>query len=142
LPQPHPSNLRILVVDDHQMIREFVKRALIDNGCNQIQFAKDGNEAIDAIDASLRDQHLYDMVFLDWHMPGRAGIDVLAFIRSFPHYSHATVVMFTAEFDHANMKKAIKMGATSYILKPISADHLSKKIADLIDRLGARSTNH
>jgi len=132
------ANLRILVADDNDLIRQFVKRALTDSGYSRIDFAGDGNEAIDALTASIQTGQLYDIVFLDWTMPKLAGIDVLAFIRGKPEYRDAAVVMFTAVSERDNMMKALKMGATSYIIKPISQDDLKRKIAKIIEWLCAR----
>jgi two-component system chemotaxis response regulator CheY len=132
------TNPRILIADDHFLIRQFVKRSLMDNGFSQVELVNDGNEAVDAIGKSMQEGNLYDIVFLDWNMPLLAGIDVLAYIRSKPEYHNAAVVMFTAESERQNIMKAIKMGATSYILKPISPVELNKKIREIIDWLGAR----
>jgi DNA-binding response OmpR family regulator len=131
---------RILVADDHFLIRQFVKRTLMDNGFDQVDLVNDGTEAIEALNNSIQNRTLYDIVFLDWNMPQLAGIDVLSFIRTKQEYQNTAVVMFTAESEKANIMKAIKMGATSYILKPISPSDLNKKIRELIDWLGARRT--
>lgn len=135
-----PSELqpKILIADDHFLIRQFVKRTLVDSGIENIDLVNDGNEAIDSINASIENKDLYDIVFLDWNMPILSGIDVLAYIRTKPTYQNSAVVMFTAESEKQNIMKAIKMGATSYILKPIAPMELNKKIREIMDWLNGR----
>lgn len=133
--EPHP---KILIADDHFLIRQFVKRTLMDAGMEYVDMVNDGNEAIEAINNSIEKKDLYDIVFLDWNMPMMAGIDVLSYIRTKPVYQNSAVVMFTAESEKQNIMKAIKMGATSYILKPIVPMELNKKIREIMDWLQSR----
>lgn len=133
--EPQP---KILIADDHFLIRQFVKRTLVDSGLENIELVNDGNEAVDSINASIESKQLYDIVFLDWNMPIMSGIDVLAYIRTKPMYQNTAVVMFTAESEKQNIMKAIKMGATSYILKPIAPMELNKKIREIMDWLQSR----
>ncbi len=133
--EPHP---KILIADDHFLIRQFVKRTLMDAGMEYVDMVNDGNEAIEAINNSIEKKDLYDIVFLDWNMPMMAGIDVLSYIRTKPVYQNSAVVMFTAESEKQNIMKAIKMGATSYILKPIAPMELNKKIREIMDWLQSR----
>ena len=133
--EPQP---KILIADDHFLIRQFVKRTLVDSGIENIDLVNDGSEAIDSINVSIEKRDLYDIIFLDWNMPIMSGIDVLSYIRTKPAYQNAAVVMFTAESEKQNIMKAIKMGATSYILKPIAPMELNKKIREIIDWLKSR----
>lgn len=133
--EPQP---KILIADDHFLIRQFVKRTLVDSGIENIDLVNDGNEAVDSINASIEKKDLYDIIFLDWNMPIMSGIDVLSYIRTKPTYQNAAVVMFTAESEKQNIMKAIKMGATSYILKPIAPMELNKKIREIMDWLKSR----
>lgn len=132
------SSLRVLLADDHFLIRQFVRRTLMDAGMQDIDMANDGNEAVEFLTASLKNNKLYDIVFLDWNMPNMAGIDVLSFVRSKPQYQNSAVVMFTAESEKNNIMKAIKIGATSYILKPISPADMNKKLREIMDWLKNR----
>lgn len=133
------SSPRILIADDHFLIRQFVRRTLMDNNLNDVDMVNDGNEAVEAITDSLKRNNPYEIVLLDWNMPTLSGIDVLAYIRSKPQYANSAVVMFTAESERANIMKAIKMGATSYILKPISPVDLNKKIREILEWLKTHS---
>lgn len=132
------KQFKILIADDHFLIRQFVKRTLMEIGISQIDMVIDGNEAIDAVNDALSNHAPYDILFLDWNMPTMNGIDVLAYVRGKPQYNNSAVVMFTAESEKANIMKAIKLGATTYILKPIAPMELNKKVREVFDWLKNR----
>jgi two-component system, chemotaxis family, chemotaxis protein CheY len=126
------SDLKILVVDDHFLIRQFVRNTLQEAKIGDVQTAADGNEAIDLIQKAVGQQP-YDVVFLDWNMPTISGLEVLSFFRAKPEYAGTAFVMLTAESEQQNIMKAIKAGATSYIIKPVAPSDLSKKLSEIYE---------
>jgi two-component system chemotaxis response regulator CheY len=134
------TQVRVLIADDHFLIRQFVRRTLMDAGMVHVDTANDGNEAIEMMNRAAEVDQLYDLVFLDWNMPNLSGVDVLSYVRGKPIYQNSAIVMFTAESEKANIMKAIKMGATSYILKPISPVELNKKVQEIVEWLDSRRT--
>lgn len=127
------SDLKILIVDDHFLIRQFVRNTLQDSKIGDVQTAADGNEGIDLIQKAYDQQQPYDVVFLDWNMPTISGLEVLSFFRAKPEYASTAFVMLTAESEQQNIMKAIKAGATSYIIKPVSPSDLSKKLGEIYE---------
>lgn len=127
------NDLKILVVDDHFLIRQFVRNTLQDSKINDVQTAADGNEAIDLIEKAYEFKQPYDIVFLDWNMPTISGIEVLNFFRAKPDFAGTAFVMLTAESEQQNIMKAIKAGATSYIIKPVAPADLSKKLGEIYE---------
>lgn len=125
------SNLKILVADDHFLIRQFVRNTLQDSKITNVQTAADGNEAIDLVQKSYEVGQPYDVVFLDWNMPTVSGLEVLTYFRAKAEYASTAFVMLTAESEQQNIMKAIKAGATSYIVKPVSPTDLSKKLIEI-----------
>ncbi|MCL2474343.1 MAG: response regulator [Alphaproteobacteria bacterium] len=125
------NTLKILIADDHFLIRQFVTNALMELKIENVQGANDGNEAIDMIQRAKQEGAPYDVVFLDWNMPTILGIEVLSYFRAKPEYADTAFVMLTAESEQQNIMKAIKAGATSYIVKPVSAPDLGKKIFEI-----------
>ena len=125
------SHLKVLVADDHFLIRQFVRNALSDSKITDVQTAADGNEAIDLVQKAYEGGHSYDIVFLDWNMPTVSGLEVLTYFRGNPDYAHTAFVMLTAESEQQNIMKAIKAGATSYIIKPVSPADLAKKLFEI-----------
>jgi two-component system chemotaxis response regulator CheY len=96
-----------------------------------VQTAADGNEAIDLIQKAREVRQPYDVVFLDWNMPTISGLEVLSYFRAKQEYGDTAFVMLTAESEQQNIMKAIKAGATSYIIKPVSPADLSKKLFEI-----------
>lgn len=125
------SQLKVLVADDHFLVRQFVRVTLQDAKITNIQTAADGNEAIDFVQKAKAMDQPYDIVFLDWNMPTISGLEVLSYFRAKPEYADTAFVMLTAESEQQNIMKAIKAGATSYIIKPVSPGDLSKKLLEI-----------
>ncbi len=125
------AQLKVLIADDHFLIRQFVRNTLQDSKINNIQTAADGNEAIDMVQKAQEIRQPYDVVFLDWNMPTISGLEVLSYFRAKPEYSSTAFVMLTAESEQQNIMKAIKAGATSYIIKPVSPVDLGKKLFEI-----------
>ena len=125
------ANLKILVVDDHFLVRQFVTNTLKEANVQSVMTANDGNEAIDLVQKSHDEGAPFDIVLLDWNMPTVSGIEVLSYFRVKPEYATTAFVMLTAESEQQNIMKAIKAGATSYIVKPVSAADLSKKLFEV-----------
>ena len=127
------TNLKVLVADDHFLIRQFIRNTLQDSQITNVQTAADGNEAIDLIQKAFEVNQPYDIVFLDWNMPTISGLEVLSYFRAKTDYAATAFVMVTAESEQQNIMKAIKAGATSYIIKPVSPSDLSKKLVEIFE---------
>ncbi|MDE2029405.1 MAG: response regulator [Alphaproteobacteria bacterium] len=125
------AKLRVLVADDHFLIRQFVRNTLQEAKVTNVQTAADGNEAIDLVQKSREANQPFDVVFLDWNMPTVSGLEVLSYFRAKPEYADTAFVMLTAESEQQNIMKAIKAGATSYIVKPVSPADLGKKLFEI-----------
>lgn len=125
------AQLKVLIADDHFLVRQFVRNTLQDAKITNIQTAADGNEAIELIQKATGVNQAYDIVFLDWNMPTISGLEVLNFFRAKPEYGDTAFVMLTAESEQQNIMKAIKAGATSYIIKPVSPSDLAKKLFEI-----------
>ncbi len=125
------ASLKVLVADDHFLIRQFVRNTLQEAKVTNVQTAADGNEAIDLVQKAYDASQPYDVVFLDWNMPTISGLEVLSYFRAKPEYATTAFVMLTAESEQQNIMKAIKAGATSYIIKPVSPGDLSKKLIEI-----------
>lgn len=105
------KELRIVVVDDSVLVREYLKQVLAKiQGCNVVGMAADGNEALTML-RSLGP----DLAILDISMPHRGGIDVLREIRK--ENSDMIVIMFTADPSIVLEKVCLREGANYYVSK-------------------------
>lgn len=114
--------LRILVVDDDPILREFASVYLATPSAS-IDTACDGAEA------RLRLEHnVYDILLLDIEMPRVDGFALLAEIRSNESLKHLPVIMLTGHDDIASIDRAYQLGANSFATKPVNWRQLSYHI--------------
>lgn len=125
------ASLKVLIADDHFLIRQLVCNVLRSLEITDVNTATDGTEAIELIQQAFDDQQPYDIVFLDWHMPKTSGLGVLTYFRAKAEYANTAFVMLTAEGDRKNIMKAMAYGAASYIVKPVSTAHFQKKLGEI-----------
>lgn len=113
---------RILVVDDHPIVREGIKRiASLSDQFTVAAEASDGNEALERMRSDD-----WDLVTLDIGLPGRSGLDVLAQIRK---EKTVPVLIFTVHPEHLYAIRAFKAGASGYITKDRSTDEVFAAMA-------------
>lgn len=126
--------MKILLVDDFEMVRMMLKNILVGIGYDQIDEAVDGSDALIKIKSASEANKPYDMVFCDWNMPIMSGLEVIESCRCQDDLKQIPIVMVTAESERAQIIKALKAGATDYIVKPVSPEDLEKKIQQILGR--------
>lgn len=105
------SIIRILIADDHALIREGIKTILaFEEDLKVIGEAINGSETIANVSTLSP-----DVVFLDVNMPDMTGIEVIKAIKAIN--IKTKIVMVTADGDRETLFKAIEAGADGYILK-------------------------
>ncbi|WP_448581839.1 response regulator transcription factor [Thermaurantiacus sp.] len=104
--------MRCAVVDDDRAQAELVRTLLEDSG-HHCDMMTSGRMLI----SRLRHE-TYDLVVLDWCMPGFDGVEVLRLLRQGP-YSGTPVLMLTSRADHADVVRGLEAGADDYIVKPL-----------------------
>jgi DNA-binding NarL/FixJ family response regulator len=111
--------IRVLIADDHEMVREGLKLMLDDVGDVQIVGeAGDGTEVI-----RLVDELEPEVVLLDLKMPGMHGLEVLSLLRG-RSPDKPRVVILTVHDDEDLVRQAVVAGADAYVLKHASRDEL------------------
>ncbi|MDF3023410.1 MAG: CheY chemotaxis protein [Alphaproteobacteria bacterium] len=120
---PNIADLRVLLVDDNVVVRKLIEMQLTNMGFANIDSASNSNEAQEKISVTA-----YDIVFLDWNMPGKSGYTLMQEYREDRQYDHIAFVMVTAESQERYTREALKAGATMYITKPIAPATFKEKI--------------
>ncbi len=110
----------ILIVDDEQSMRDFLKILLRKEGYS----VETGANADDALHRLQKDT--YDLVISDIRMPGMSGLDLLARIKE--TYADLPVIMITAFASPDDAVSAMKNGAFDYISKPFNVDEIKTVI--------------
>lgn len=122
------KHLKILIVDDFEMIRINIKTALTKLDIQKVDEAKDGAEGLEKLKISLAHNALYDLIFCDWNMPNMTGIQLLAECKKNPGLARIPFIMVTSEAEKKNVLEAIVLGAVDYVVKPFAIDTIEKKI--------------
>jgi len=116
------DTIRVLVVDDHPVVRDGVKAAM--TGREGIEVVGEAGSRREAIDASLRLEP--DVVLIDLHMPGGSGIDAIREIaRARPD---ARCLVLTMDEDDESLFGAMRAGACGYLLKGSRGDEIERGI--------------
>jgi len=113
---------KIIIIDDHQLFREGVKRILeFEESFAVVAEGDDGSDII-----GLYKEHMPDVVLMDINMPGKNGVEATAdLIKEFPD---AKVIMLSIHDDESYVTHALKSGALGYMLKEMDADEIVEAI--------------
>jgi len=114
--------LRIMIVDDHRMVREGLRMALeVEEDMEVVGEAGEGSEAVE------KAQELKpDVILMDVMMPGMNGIDACQEIRNL--LPQTGVVMLTASGDEESVTASLVAGAQGYVLKAAGRDELLRAL--------------
>jgi DNA-binding NarL/FixJ family response regulator len=118
------KTVRILLADDHALVREGLRQLLADEPGFEI--AGEAADAAEAVEAATRLEP--DVVLLDILMPGGSGIEALRRIRR--RSPGVRVVMLTSVAEERAVVEAIQAGAAGYLLKDVSRAELVRAIRD------------
>jgi CheY-like chemotaxis protein len=129
--------MKILLVEDSILDADFTKRVLKLNRLNRdMVLAGNGREAMDALERQAREKRLPDLILLDINLPDISGIDLLTIIRSDLRFQQIPVVILTGSNEDQDIQKSYDLGASSYLVKPISTDALMLVIEKLFSLAG------
>lgn len=116
--------IRALVVDDEELVREFLRDFLLSRG-HDVAIAKNGQEALPILD-SFRP----DVVISDICMPVMTGIELLAEIQKLEN--PPPVILLTGYGDLQSAMDAIRKGAFDYMLKPVNSEDLVNRLSHVV----------
>jgi DNA-binding NarL/FixJ family response regulator len=111
------DELRVLVVDDHDLFRTGLRNLLEEEGVNVVGEAENGENAI-----RLASDLAPDVVIMDLNMPGAGGVETTRRLSSLAPLSR--VVVLTISADDEDVMNAVMAGACGYLLKDSSIQEL------------------
>ncbi|MCC3356927.1 response regulator [Bacillus sp. REN16] len=112
----------IVIIDDHQLFREGVKRILdFEPTFQVVAEGDDGEQAV-----ALIEQHKPDVVIMDINMPHLNGIEATK--QLIDTYPDTKVIILSIHDDESYVTHALKTGATGYLLKEMDADSLVEAV--------------
>lgn len=128
---PALSKLRILVADDNPAARQIVQE-IFEIWEMPVDLVASGAEVIAAVESAATGGEPYDLVLLDWKMPGMDGMETIGAMRASPRLSKPPVtVMVTAYGPDALRAEAGKNGVSAFLTKPLEPQALLDTISEL-----------
>ena len=126
-----PMSARVLVVEDEDKLRRVIELQLRSAGfeVEQARAAEDALRLADGVDA----------VLTDLRLPGQDGLELLCSIRQ--QNPHTPVIVMTAFGSVETAVEAMKCGASDFILKPFSLDHLTTVLSKALELRALRAEN-
>lgn len=129
----HPellSHINCLLVDDDNVNRLLGKTILEKLNCS-FDIAKNGKEALEYIE-----NHKYDVILLDIHMPDVSGIDVANYLRKEKNDKDTRIIALTAAALKKDILKYYETGMNEFLIKPFKEIHLYNKICEVLNIKG------
>ena len=129
------KEVRILLVEDNPDDVELTLRAFEKhNLANDIVVARDGEEALDILFQRGKQSsggQIPDLILLDLKLPKVDGLEVLREIRNNPRTKLIPVVILTSSKEENDLDQSYRLGANSYIRKPVNFDRFTEVIMQL-----------
>lgn len=120
--QTYPKKIKIVLIDDHELFREGIKRILaLEPGFEIVADGKDGSQAIDLVR-----EHKPDIILMDINMPQMNGVEATKQLtKTFPNVK---VLILSIHDDESYVTHVLKTGASGYLLKEMDADALIEAV--------------
>jgi DNA-binding NarL/FixJ family response regulator len=119
--------IEILLVDDHAIVREGLRRIIDDT--TGITISAEASTGQDALNLIWKEK--YDLVILDISMPGKNGLQTLKEIKK--HDAKLPVLMLSMHAEKQYAMRAIKAGASGYLTKESASEQLVSAIRKIFD---------
>lgn len=123
--------LRVLIVDDERTMQVLLSKLVQQCGCRVVARADNGKAGL-----QLFKEKLPDIVFLDINMPKMDGMELLENIRE--ESSDVQICMVSADAYSDSVKKAITLGISGFIVKPLTISRVETVINKIRGELQAR----
>lgn len=121
------TRLRALVVDDSQAMRRSILFALQRMGGFTLEEACDGVDALKKLTSQR-----YDLVLTDINMPLMDGLKLIRHLRQAKENAAVPIVVITTESAAEDRQKAMDLGASAYLCKPVQAKEVMDTVRSLL----------
>jgi diguanylate cyclase (GGDEF)-like protein len=121
------ARFKLMLVDDDPIMLEMVQVYLEEAGYSGFVTSNDPAQAMTLMRANRP-----DLLLLDLMMPGITGFDILGEIRADPELCYTPVIILTAESDPASKLKALELGATDLLTKPVDPSELRLRVRNVL----------
>lgn len=118
------EDVKVLIVDDEPLVCELLKEELTERGY-QCTVCLNGKDALNDLH-----NHHRDVALLDIRLPDVSGMEILKELYS--NHPHVAPIMVTAISETDTVVDALKLGALGYIVKPLDADTVERRIKEAL----------
>ena len=127
--EEHLKGLKIMIVDDMGSMRFFIRVCLemVFPSC-VCEEAKNGAAAMQFLQS-----REFNLILCDWELPGVKGDEILRWIREESQTKDTPFIMITGYNQMSYIQKAISLGVTDYVIKPINCAVLEHKIRRVLN---------
>ena len=121
------SFIRVLLADDHAVVRAGIRQFLEHSGRIQVVAEADNGQKA----CALIEKHCPDVVVLDIQMPEKSGIEVTTWIRE--HYPAMGVLILTAYDDEPYVRAVLRAGANGYVMKTSTPEVIAHAVEEIYE---------
>jgi two-component system chemotaxis response regulator CheY len=117
----------IFIVDDSPTMTLSVKSSLEMNGF-VVQTAADGVQALNKLKTGFKP----DLIITDINMPNMGGLELIKNVKALPGYRFVPILTLTTESDSSKRDEGKRLGATGWLVKPVSGADLVKVVKQVV----------
>ncbi|UYI50042.1 EAL domain-containing protein [Vibrio natriegens] len=118
---------RIMMVDDEPLMLDIIEALLEEQGYHDFVAVAQSTQALSALQ-----QKQPDILLLDLIMPKTDGFEILKKLRNIPNFKYLPVIILTSSNDTSSKVKALELGATDFLSKPVDASELALRIRNTL----------
>jgi CheY-like chemotaxis protein len=132
----------ILVIDDDADDQYIIGELLREAGLSDFVVRNNGEEALKYLDRKIDDAQLPHLILLDLSMPILGGKLLLKLLKSNNRYASIPIIIYSGGTDHNEIIECLKLGATSYVIKPTTVENMHDLIHEVEKILFSQAKNN
>ena len=136
-----PPGRRILVVDDNIHNRQILLSQLEGFGL-EAEALGDASEAQGRLYAAQDAGRPFDLILLDWHMPGMTGMELAKIIRADARLAALPLVMLSSAASPGSAQEMASVGFAAFLAKPVRVEQLRRCLAGILGQAAAAARAH
>ncbi|MBD9566540.1 response regulator [Pseudomonas sp. PDM09] len=127
-----PAVPRVLIAEADPWSRDLLKQVLLNVRCDaRLDLCADGQETL-----QLLAENPYDLVIVDWELPGVDGLNVLRSVRQRKRNPPLPFILMSSRNDSASVREVLPLAPTAYLTKPLNIESLTQRLQDLLLNAG------
>ncbi|QAY83169.1 response regulator [Pseudomonas arsenicoxydans] len=127
-----PAVPRVLIAEADPWSRDLLKQVLLNVRCDaRLDLCADGQEAL-----RLLADNPYDLVIVDWELPGIDGLNILRNVRQRKRNPPLPFILMSSRNDSASVREALPLAPAAYLTKPLNMESLTQRLQDLLVNAG------